>query len=48
VDNRIDNNLHTALEVLAPYKEQIKAVVIESTFRIKGSPHYGSSSVSRE
>jgi transposase len=32
VDKRIDNNLHTTLELLAPYKEQIKAVAVESTF----------------
>jgi transposase len=32
VDKRIDNSLHTTLELLAPYKKQIKAVAIESTF----------------
>jgi transposase len=32
VDKRIDNNLHITLELLSPYKEQIKAVAIESTF----------------
>ncbi|MDN4501659.1 transposase [Alteromonadaceae bacterium BrNp21-10] len=32
VDKRIDNNLHTTLALLAPYKEQIKGVAIESTF----------------
>jgi transposase len=28
VDKRIDKNLHATLELLAPYKEQIKAVTI--------------------
>ncbi|MFQ3221090.1 MAG: transposase [Paraglaciecola sp.] len=28
VDKRIDKNLHATLELLAPYKEQIKAVAI--------------------
>lgn len=32
VDKRIDNNLHATLALLAPYKEQLKAVAIESTF----------------
>ena len=32
VDKRIDNNLNATLALLAPYKEQIKAVTIESTF----------------
>lgn len=32
VDKRIDNNLNATLALLAPYKEQIKAVAIESTF----------------
>ena len=32
VDKLIDNNLNNTLELLAPYKEQIKAVAIESTF----------------
>lgn len=32
VDKRIDNNLNNTLELLEPYKEQIKAVAIESTF----------------
>jgi len=32
VDKRIDNNLEFTLALLAPYREQIKAVAIESTF----------------
>jgi transposase len=32
VDKRIDNNLNITLALLAPYKEQLKAVAIESTF----------------
>ena len=32
VDKRIDNNLDATIELLAPFKEQIKAVAIESTF----------------
>tara|TARA_R110000772_G_scaffold96406_9_gene194929 strand:- start:6813 stop:7292 length:480 start_codon:yes stop_codon:yes gene_type:complete len=32
VDKRIDNNLNITLELLAPYKEQLKAVAVESTF----------------
>ena len=32
VNKRIDNNLNTTLELLAPYKEQLKAIAIESTF----------------
>jgi transposase len=32
VDKRIDNNLNATLALLAPYKEKIRAVAIESTF----------------
>ncbi|MGJ8681395.1 IS110 family transposase [Paraglaciecola sp.] len=32
MDKRIDNNLNATLALLAPYKEQIKSVAIESTF----------------
>uniref|UniRef100_A6VRY9 Transposase IS116/IS110/IS902 family protein n=1 Tax=Marinomonas sp. (strain MWYL1) TaxID=400668 RepID=A6VRY9_MARMS len=32
VDKRIDNNLDATIELLAPFKKQIKAVAIESTF----------------
>lgn len=32
LDKRIDNNLQTTLELLAPNKGQVKAVAIESTF----------------
>ena len=32
VDKRIDNNLNHTLALLSPYREQIKAVAVESTF----------------
>lgn len=32
VDKRINNNLHHTLALLTPYREQLKAVAVESTF----------------
>lgn len=32
IDKRIDNDLITTLEILAPFKNQLKAIAVESTF----------------